>query len=814
MFKLALRNISSKPLRAIATILAIAVAVAMIFCMLSIKSAVYDYIYQTEVSTSGNSDIRISTNSSSDRIVSVATPLKEIEGIDNIVPSLTLYALLNDEYVQLRGFEIGHVEDLQNIQIVDGDVKSLNDGINEDNIIISQNAAEHFNLKVGDRIELTLGNNKASFYVGGISKGSGYFLDDAPYQFVGLIKQISLLLSPARVEVCNEIYIKAKDGVDVNALIDEIGNIGEYSDMLISLTRDGAYVEEQTDSLTAPVVLAGGAVLALGVAIIFMLFMMSEKDKTSLITKLSVVGASKKQLFYIFLIESAILAGFGVLIGAVLSLGVFVGLIKITLSTTILFNVSILKLFGSGVIGFVSAIVSSILPILRSFKGTIRENMVDATSKSPLKKALPITLLLLTIVSVVIEFTVSEVTGVMAIVSLVLAIATLGVCAYYALKGLGKLARKSGRGIAKIASYNVTRQKRFSRSVTLLTVGVTISIMLFMAYSLTTSIFTSYIQNFENMAFVSNIKANVDVTQFEEIEGVSSAVKMVWGQGELNVDGKDKTMNILGSKSVLDMVEFGYKTAENEVKERIMSDEPYVFVDIALVELYGVKEGDTLNLTFDKVTKPVIVGGVLQHELFSGNYIVMNESVIDSLFDKKADTVLITIDGDMKDTVGALRSKFSANNYYVIEALEMYKWDMESMNAVFDLIGTLAVVVAIFVFAVSSVSSMIGRGTEEKSRATLLNAGMSKKSLLKAETLEFSLVAIVSFVLSVAISALLTSSLIHALRLFGMYFEFMFNAWVVVLVAFIMCALYAILPLACNVKKGYNIKNGNKIRLC
>ena len=68
LFKLALKNITSKPLRSVVTVLAIAVAVAMIFAMLSFSPAVYEYIYSTQTSASGRSDIIISTNSSSDRI--------------------------------------------------------------------------------------------------------------------------------------------------------------------------------------------------------------------------------------------------------------------------------------------------------------------------------------------------------------------------------------------------------------------------------------------------------------------------------------------------------------------------------------------------------------------------------------------------------------------------------------------------------------------------------------------------------------------------------------------------------------------------
>ena len=122
MLKLALRNIKSKPWRSVATILAIAVGIAMIFAMLSFRGTVYDYIGATETAVAGNSDIKIATQSSSDRITTVAGDLQNIEGIQEIIPSLYLYAELNGEYVQTRGFEAASLEKLQKIEVESGDI--------------------------------------------------------------------------------------------------------------------------------------------------------------------------------------------------------------------------------------------------------------------------------------------------------------------------------------------------------------------------------------------------------------------------------------------------------------------------------------------------------------------------------------------------------------------------------------------------------------------------------------------------------------------------------------------------------------------
>ena len=173
MFKLALKNIISKPLRAVATVLAIAVVVAMIFAMLSFDSAVYEYIYSTQTAVSGNSDILISTNSSSDRIMDVAEPLKKLDGVEGVYPSLALYALLDDEYVQLRGFEQGEFEMLQELDLVSGSASSLD--ANTDNIVISKAAAEHFGLKINESVEFSLGNRSKLFYICGISEKAAIF---------------------------------------------------------------------------------------------------------------------------------------------------------------------------------------------------------------------------------------------------------------------------------------------------------------------------------------------------------------------------------------------------------------------------------------------------------------------------------------------------------------------------------------------------------------------------------------------------------------------------------------------------------------
>lgn len=182
----------------------------------------------------------------------------------------------------------------------------------------------------------------------------------------------------------------------------------------------------------------------------------------------------------------------------------------------------------------------------------------------------------LTIVSLIVEFCVPKATGVAAIFSMVFALLTVATACIPLVKVVGKGIAKTSSPSMKIAGLNVQREKRFARSATMLTVGVTVSVMLFMAWSLTTSIFSSYIREFENMAFVSNVRADVNAEDFKSAEGVKDATKMVWGQCSITLEKQEKNMNLLGSADIIDMVDFEFITPKEIVYERISSDKDYV----------------------------------------------------------------------------------------------------------------------------------------------------------------------------------------------------------------------------------------------
>ena len=801
IFKLALKNISSKPLRAVATVLVIAISVALVFSMLSFSDAVYDYLFQVETAGAGISDVTLKTNSTSDRITGVSG-LDGIEGVDKVVPTLNMYALSKGQYLSLRGFDKGDYETLADIDVVEGDISLLDQNI--DNVVVSESMAKEFDLKVGSSLQIESGEKKLTFYVVAIAKNNGYFLTDSPHVVVCNVKGVSRLIY-GEFAVYNEIYLVLEEGASTSSVITAVKSMNDYKDMTVSESKDVEYVENQSTSMSAPVVIAGLGVTVIAIAFVVLISLTSLSERRKYVAKLMGVGGTKSQILFIFLAEVLILAFAGAVIGSVLASGVFAALLAVTLSSMIAFSISALKLFGAAVIGFVTAVVAVLVPIATTLNRTVRANE-NEKKKSVLWTALPIALLLVAVVSVIVEFTAKGGKGSLSLVNVVLVLVALVVNVPIVLRGMAKLLSKFRNPAVQLGSKTALRERRHTR-LQILTAGMTVTMILFMAWSVTTDIFTGYLNEFEDKVLVTNVHSTIaDSSSLEgiaDVEGVKSAVPLIWRQGKMVEAGK--TVNIIGSEKALDLIDFAFVSDDKDTMKQILLTPGNIVIDKAYQELYGINVGDKVTVEIEGKSGVLTVAGITRHKLFNGNYIIASLDTFEAEYGMGADTVLVVSD-DAALMAEKIRSEFVKKNYYAVDALTLYKWDAESLGNVFDLVGTLAIVMVVLVYMVLIASAVASRPNGEKGRTAMLSAGMSRKTLLSSECFEYALNALVSFVTSFAVSVLMTASLIGALRLFGLYFEFMYSADVVAYVGLALSAGYTLIPLLAGFKKKYTLK--------
>ena len=83
---------------------------------------------------------------------------------------------------------------------------------------------------------------------------------------------------------------------------------------------------------------------------------------------------------------------------------------------------------------------------------------------------------------------------------------------------------------------------------------------------------------------------------------------------------------------------------------------------------------------------------------------------------------------------------------------------------------------------------------------------MSQNMLLGSEIWEHAIVALCVFAVALPASALATLALIGAIKLFGLYYAFTYQAWVVVVAGLVMSLLYVAIPLMYGFKRKYGMR--------
>lgn len=803
---LALKSLKAKPLRTVASVLAVAVAVAMFFCMFSFESAVYRYVFEVETADFGDSDIMITAKSGGDRIAFVQ-PLYDVEGVESVTPTVSVYALTafgdeeDEEYLRLRGFDEGGIAGLEGLEIIAGDLE-----LRSDDVVISKATAERFSLRVGDLLPvrgMTSGGKQVNFYVGAIAENRGPFAADSPYTVLGSASRVSSLIITGTVY--NEIYVTAEEGADLSELRERIAAMPEYASLTVSECLDEEYIATRARNIASPVTIAGAAVALLAVVAVALVFTAGVRDRRAYAAKLALVGATKKRIAALFATESAVTALLGAVLGSLLAVGVFALMIAVVLSSVTAFAVDALLLFAAAVTGAVTAFAASLYPLVKVFRSTARENLMGSVGRRRAGVVTASALAAVTLVLLLVENLVPGAKGALSAVDLVLVIACAAAAAPVLVRALGRSLSRTNSPSLMVAGMSAARERKASSASQILAVGMTVSMLLFTAWSLTTSVFSGFTAEFERMILVTNVSAETDTSDFTSVDGVNSAHLMVWRQATLFAEGIDsRSVNVLGSADALGLVDFEYLTSREDA-ERALA-EGKVVLDRSMSELYGVKAGDIVRLDVDGTVREFEVGALVRHNLFNGGYVIVSAEALKEAYDLSPDTVVLTADGDVETVAEEVRSRFADRNYYALPALAAYEWDTRSLENVFDLIAALAFMLTALAFAVALAGAAAGRAYAGRTRSTLLCAGLSKRGLLGAETAEQTLSAVCAFVFALPASALAALCLVNALSLFGLYFGFMYNVGAALAAGLAVLAAYALVPVVFGFKRGYGMR--------
>ena len=808
MFNLALKNLKDKIGKTIGMIVAIMISIVVLFCIFSFNGAVNDYLVKTDSADSGISDITITPKSDGAKISSTAE-LENVEGISFAVGTLNFYGEAKGEYLSIVGMDSDDFLKLNKFDILEGSIEDLQGS--RENIAISVAMAKNANVKLGDELEISVFNRSNKFYVAAICENTGYFASDSPYKVLGHnAGGMARLIGVSVGGICNRIYVKAESGYSVDKLIKNIKAVETYSNMTVKQSLDLEYVAQQSESYSATVIIGGVAVAVLLVGALVVLQTLSAEEKRVLISKLTTVGATKKQLVSLFALENGFVALVGLILGLCLApLGLYL-LLKLTISSAV-FGVNALYLILSGILVFAISFGAGFIPYFMARKKSSRENLVLQKNQKNVATVISAAVSALLVVLNLLVMALTPMPTVRGVFGL-LNVAMIAICACLIapliLKGISKGLSRSKNPDVYVAAKGL-ENKSTRRGARLLTLGVTVGVLLTLAWTVTKAVFSNFKDDYADLIFVTNVSSTAtDFDDISAVKGVEKASKALWLKGDAEFKGLKKSVNVIAVDDVFDIIDFRFITDKKTCSEKL--NEGYCLIDYAYSVLHGLNVGDSVKLKYEDKTATFTVGGIVRQELFGGAYLVVGRQTLSSALNTSCFDTIVVSAKNADAVAKKMQTEFSSKNLFVLTALKTFSWESESFDKIFNLIGYLSIMFLLAMMASVIVNVFIARGTKKNERSQLMLLGMQKKDMLLSEWLEHTIVAAVAFVIAVAFSALHILSLIYALLLFELYFEFYYVAWVTFTVSGVVCLIYSLLPFILCFSRGYKIKGVSK----
>ena len=313
---LATRYLWGRKLRTVLTVIAISLAVMLVFGLNGVVPALIGSFRANLLAATGQVDVEVSSTINDTFSSDVLDRVRTTPGVAFVSGSLQRAVALGPEApastVVVFGADAASIQDVRSIRVGQGRFLSPGDGAV---IVIPSTFAERGKLRLGDTLELPGAVGSTKFRIVGIADVPGAPGAESVYVPLGQAQQ--LFVQGGRINV---IDAKVAPGADTKTVAEsvrrrlgegyKIGGVGTSEQLFASLQ-----VSENAISLI------GLFAMAMGAFIILNTFRTVVSERRRDIGMLRAMGASRRTILGMFMAEASVEGGLGTLLGIVLGYG-------------------------------------------------------------------------------------------------------------------------------------------------------------------------------------------------------------------------------------------------------------------------------------------------------------------------------------------------------------------------------------------------------------------------------------------------------------------------------------------------------------
>ena len=419
--KFIVKSILEKKLRTFLIILAIVLSSGVFFASIAISGSLEEMIIKGIRDSIGDADIVITPTEKSSSpyfYMNKAELYKDrTEYIIGEIQKNAVYKPSGNEEVSIN-LTGAAIEDVQTMNPFTIEQQHNLYPFEGRKIVIGKSAAEKYQLKVGDSLELELGEgqeiSRQKFTICGIGSSTGLFKGASKSIAAVVPRDFLSNMNNARGKV-GAVYIKLLQPEEKQEMIQLLSD--EYKDYRVFELFPLEEIKQETLMISAIFLMLSSIVFFMSIFIIYSSFKVITTEKLPIIGTFRSIGATKRMTNYLLLGES-ILYG---IVGGILGCGVGVGILYLmSQALSKMVNGSegmefkaVIQFSGANfVLAFLMAVilcfVSSIIPILKVSKIPIKDIVLNSGPKNTKRRKL---WMILGIVFLVIAFASSFITS-------------------------------------------------------------------------------------------------------------------------------------------------------------------------------------------------------------------------------------------------------------------------------------------------------------------------------------------------------------------------------------------------------------------
>lgn len=648
--KIILGTIKKNKIRFYLCLISMAFAIALLFSSLSIIRTLLASYEKAEKIFYGNSDIKITMDSSTADAYFNSDELK-FQGKENIqymidMPTVSGTYNENDalERLIVKGIT---VEEAEEIELFSEITNLQSSDFVDDKIIISECFATEYGYKLGDIITLNILGEKSDYEVWGTYKGDNAFNESAYKAMILLPKNTVRKILHCDSAKTNLALVHIKEASEIKNIIDEINTSASNIKAEEVFAAEDFY--EKMQGIFMVFLITSIVITIMCVVIVYQTFRMIMNDRIHTFGIVRCLGATKKYMSGLAVQEGIIYGTFSGICGAILGIIItkFIGhILKPNTLNSGDFTISIASLIAVIVFPILLCIFLSLLAVKSYSNYEIKELLINVL-KNKEKKVSKSRLIVDTVLFIAaicgIFVLPDSVSGIFIILFIVVSFISFIGLIPGMIAILLKISKKLYVFIKKDNIYLVInylqRSQFFISSCTIIVISVAAILMINSALSSVMDNFFTITSEFylcdyyvDNIFDMESEKNGIDL--LSEVEATFDYISV----GEVEVEGTGKSIYVVdgANKDYFDF--FSFPIPEH-LKETLNSGRNMLLSD-SLKESLGVNVGDEIVLLINEKECKYRIQGFFDTSYNNGYYSLVSKEALLSDLDLKSGTEL------------------------------------------------------------------------------------------------------------------------------------------------------------------------------